>query len=320
MELIRPAPSPLKAQIGIRDHWSKPDGALQTALRSLQDLLGHDVVIEPEWPLLVTELDSFYADKSNLVAVVAGCVQAWAKSLTELLDDAAHEAWTEKVLEKVPVRMQVFVEVAASDKAATAWSEQRGGFVVSLPKKQVYQPAELFPVFRGDLLACFEEAKQTSLPERKAAEAAAADDWAGVEVDTATGKAEVIEAPKSSQVLPARAKIEFLPSVESLPRPDQLLLQPPYHLTMSVGHREIELQCSHSPSLQLLADYLKRWCRINHADTRSVSHDSLRNWRVLSMLTAIAAACRCRHTASIGVWPRGVVRQTEVEHRGDAVL
>jgi hypothetical protein len=186
----------------------------------------------------------------------------------ELLEDSAHEAWTDKVLEKVPVRMQVFVEVASSDKASTAWSEKRGGFVVSLPKKQVYQPAELFPVFRGDLLACFDERKKPQLPVKKAA--GGADDWEDVEVSAAPGKAAVVEAPLALRPSP-RAKVEFLPDVASLPRPDQLLLQPPYHLSLINGHQQIELQCSHSPSLQLLADYLKRWCRVNHADTRNVS-------------------------------------------------
>jgi hypothetical protein len=257
---------PLKAQVGIRDHWTKEDSPVQTSLRELQELLGHAVVVEPEWQLLVAELDTFYADKTNLVVVVAGCVQAWAKSMIELLEDAAHEAWTEKVLEKVPVRMRVFVEVADSAQAATAWSEQRDGFVVSLPKKQVYQPAELFPVFRGELLACFDVKKKPQLPERKAA--GSADDWEGVEVDTVTGKAEVVNPLKSVQT--SRPKVEFMPDVASLPRPDQLFLQPPYHLSLVHGHQQVELHCSHSPTLEFLAAYLKRWCRVNHADTRNV--------------------------------------------------
>ncbi|KAL2136196.1 hypothetical protein VTI74DRAFT_5074 [Chaetomium olivicolor] len=263
------APLPLKAKIGIRDHWSKEDGPLQTTLRDLEGILGHNVVIDPEWPLIVAELDKFYDDKANMIAIVAGCVQAWAKSMIELLEDSAHEAWTEQLLEKVPVRMQVFVNVASSAKAATAWSEQRSGFVVSLPQKQVYQPAELFPIFRAELLACFETRVQPQSPEKKAAGDAAADGWAGVELDTASGRVEVIETPKTTHQVPARSKVEFMPSAASLPRPDLLLLQPPYHLTMTSSHQCIELQCSHSPSLEFLADYLKRWCRVNHADTRN---------------------------------------------------
>lgn len=260
---------PLKAQVGIRDHWKKEDGPLQTTLRDLEGLLGHSVVIEPEWPLIVAELDSFYEDKNNLIAIVAGCVQAWAKSMMELLEDPAHADWTDTLLEKIPVRMRVFVEVAASASAATAWSEQRDGFVVSLPKKTVYQPAELFPVFRGGLLPCFEVKKKPQLPVRKA-ETGAADDWEGVEVDATTGTAQVAQAPRASYAPAAsRPKAEFLPNMASMPRPDQLFLQPPYHLSLIHGHHQIELHCSHSPTLELLAEYLKRWCRINHADTRN---------------------------------------------------
>lgn len=261
-------------------------------------------MVEPEWPLLITELDAFYANKTNLVVVIAGCVQTWARSMTALLDDSAHEAWTEKVLDKVPVRMRVFVDVASSAKAATAWSEERGGFVIGLPRKQVYQPAELFPVFQGDLLACFDVAKEPQLPVRKAA--AGADDWEGVEVDTATGKVQVetVETPKGSGLeTPARAKVEFLPNVASLPRPDQLFLKPPYHLTLLHGHQQIELHCSHSPTLQLLAEYFKRWCRVNHADTRNVCCRAFQTFGLSRLLTTTPAASRCAGEApSVCLW------------------
>ncbi|KAL2124912.1 hypothetical protein VTJ04DRAFT_1277 [Mycothermus thermophilus] len=261
---------PLKAQVAIRDNWTKADSPLQNTLHSLQELLGHEVAIDPEWPLLVAELDPFYEDKANLVIVVAGCVQVWAKSMSELLDDSANEAWTEQVLEKVPVRLRAYVEVASSpdQQASTSWSEERKGFVITLPKRRVLQPAELFPAFRGGLLACFEQPKkpQTATP---AAESKVADDWEGVDVVPGkTGQAEVvIRGPPS--LAAARNKVEFLPDVASLPRPDDLLLKPPYYLTLSHGGDMIELQCSHSPTLTVLAEYLRKWCRTNHNDTRN---------------------------------------------------
>jgi hypothetical protein len=262
---------PLKAQVAIRDNWTKADSPFQNALHSLQKLLGHEVAIDPEWPLLVAELDPFYEDKANLVIVVAGCVQVWAKSMFELLDDSANEAWTEQVLEKVPVRLRAYVEVASSpdQQASTSWSEERKGFVITLPKRRVLQPAELFPAFRGGLLACFEQPKkpQTATP---AAESKVADDWEGIDVVPGkTGQAEVvIRGPPS--LAAARNKVEFLPNVASLPRPDDLLLKPPYYLTLSHGGDMIELQCSHSPTLTVLAEYLRKWCRTNHNDTRNV--------------------------------------------------
>ncbi len=150
-------------------------------------------------------------------------------------------------------------------------------FVVSLPKRTVTLPAEFFASFRGALVGCFEEDKKEEhgLPHRGAAAAAAADDWADVEMDKATGKADVIEksglAASGGGGGGAQYKVDFLPDVNSLPRPDELFLRPPYHLIIQdLGRQRIEISCSHTPSLQLLAEYLKRWCRINHNDSRKV--------------------------------------------------
>ncbi|KAK4200026.1 hypothetical protein QBC40DRAFT_280690 [Triangularia verruculosa] len=174
--------------------------------------------------------------------------------MMELLDGTEHEAWGERLLEKVPSRLRLFVAIADSDRAATSWSEQRHGFIISLPKKQVFQPTELFPVFRGSLLACFDADKRTDLPIRETQTVgASADDWAEVEVNVDSSK--------------SRSRVEFLPNAASLPRPDQLFLRPPYYLTMSASNKRIELHCSHSPTLQFLSDYLQRWCRVNRHDT-----------------------------------------------------
>ncbi|KAK3329886.1 hypothetical protein B0H66DRAFT_542286 [Apodospora peruviana] len=263
---------PLKVQVGIRDHWTKEDSEVQTTLKSLEELLGHNVVVEPEWPLLVTELDTYYPDKGSLVAAVAYSVQAWAKAMMELLDDSAHEEWIETVLEKTGAvgRLRLYIEVAASSSetdGATSWSESRSGFVITLPKKQIYHTAELFPVFRGDLLTCFGVEKLPQLPIRSAA--SAADDWDEVNMAPTPQSAAASLLRGADAGGPNTRVVEFLPSVPSLPRPDELFLRPPFHLHMMASNREIEIQCSHSPSLQLLANYLKRWCRVNHHDTRN---------------------------------------------------
>jgi len=195
--------------------------------------------------------------------------------MTELLDDSAHEDWTEAVLEKSKYgRLRLFLEVSTSGEAATMWSDQRSGFVLNLPKKRLFQPAELFPIFRGELLTCF-QAKKTPVSARQGV--SAADEWADVKLDTATGKPEVIEKMSTSSLPTARTTVEFLPNALSLPRPDELFLRPPYHLTLVPGGSELEIQCSHSPTLKVIAGYLERWCRVNHHDTREVSLDLFAN-------------------------------------------
>lgn len=64
--------------------------------------------MDPEWQLLLNELGDFYPDKLNFVQIIAGCVEAFANSVAELLDDeAAHEEWIETLLETVKQRSQL---------------------------------------------------------------------------------------------------------------------------------------------------------------------------------------------------------------------
>lgn len=201
--------------------------------------------------------------------------------MIELLEDTTNEEWTEKVLEKTGSsggRVRLFLDVDGKiAKTATSWSEAREGFVITLPKKERIQPTELFPIFRGQLLCCFDTKTRNTITAAGGkgtddTATPAPDDWADVEMDTTTGTPKVMDRHDSPAIPANKAQPSpFLPTVTSLPRPDELLLRPPYHLQMRSSKGWIEIQGSHSPSLQLLADYLKRWCRVNHQDTRNVS-------------------------------------------------
>ncbi|KAM7202727.1 hypothetical protein V8F33_002653, partial [Rhypophila sp. PSN 637] len=242
--------SSLQARLGIRDHWDRDDSLVKEYFSKLETVLGHKVVSNPEWPLLLAELHGLFPDGREQVANIAETVQVWVKSMLELLDP--EDAWADKVLEKTANsagQLRLFLDVSASlDKPVTSWSEGQGGFVITLPRKVRVQPNELFPVFRGQLHTCFDEKKQTAQADK-------ADDWADVEVDTTTGTPRPQPSP-------------YLPTAASLPRPDQLLSKPPYHLLLRQSARGfIEIQCSHSPSLELLAYYLRTWYRVNHQDT-----------------------------------------------------
>ncbi|KAM0324334.1 hypothetical protein ACHAQA_008115 [Verticillium albo-atrum] len=258
---------PLKVQLGIRDHWTADGGSLQVSLKKLGDVLGQKVTVDPEWHLLINELGEFYPDKANLVQIIAGCVEVFTNSATELLEDeATNELWIEALLEKTKNRSQLklLVETTGQGNALASWSDQRLGFEIHLPKKKIIMPSELYPTFRSALLGCFDEKDASGRSQP-----AAADDWADVKLDAATGKLAVSE--KASPAFDASA-VEFFPNWESLPRPDELLLRAPYHLILHASSSRIEIEGSHSPSLKFLSDYLKRWCRVNHNDTRAVSH------------------------------------------------
>ncbi|CAK7273552.1 hypothetical protein SEPCBS119000_005714, partial [Sporothrix epigloea] len=69
------------------------------------------------------------------------------------------------------------------------------------------------------------------------------------------------------ETMPIRSS--SLATLDSLPKPEELFLRPPYHLIIAdYGHQKIVVHSSHSPSLHLLGEYMKRWCRINPHDSR----------------------------------------------------
>ncbi|KAI6088276.1 hypothetical protein F4821DRAFT_92506 [Hypoxylon rubiginosum] len=61
----------------------------------------------------------------------------------------------------------------------------------------------------------------------------------------------------------------MMPDVNSQPHPEKLLIDPPYHLVVYGGGKtSVEVQCSHSPTLEFLAEYLKKYCKANAQDVR----------------------------------------------------
>lgn len=146
------------------------------------------------------------------------------------------------------------------------WSAERTGFILALPQGHQPSLSELEPLFAQQLLSCFDEGAVGAavLAHRPAA----GDDWADVSMDSTTGKPSVVEPSQPKAVLP---QFERLPECSALGRPDELLLKPPYHLVVrDRGTTLVEVHGSHSPSLQLLAEYLKKWCRVNQQDSRKV--------------------------------------------------
>lgn len=78
-------------------------------------MLGLEVHCEPEWAILVSELDNVWEDKNQLIASVVSFLQTWFQVLTELLDDESQEEWADKLLTKINElcsRLNLVVEVS----------------------------------------------------------------------------------------------------------------------------------------------------------------------------------------------------------------
>ncbi|KAI1164143.1 hypothetical protein F5B18DRAFT_650862 [Nemania serpens] len=283
---------PIKVQLGIRDSWDSADAPVRKAIRALEEVTGVRVTVNPEWPLLYAELAAFYPDTATLVPSVAAAVGACCAALGALADDEANAEWADTLLERTGSHIRIIVEVSKSRETNITWSTQQSGIIISLPKASVPTQSHLHPLFAGALLALFDEkqpgraAKSSADPPYPSSptdtETPAQDDWADISVDTKTGTAGIVESPypnpththpqnRASQVVvaaPPQPAFDVLPTVETVPRPDDLLQRPPYHLLVHGASRTcVEVQCSHSPTLQFLAEYLKKWARTNHNNT-----------------------------------------------------
>jgi hypothetical protein len=119
-------------------------------------------------------------------------------------------------------------------------------------------------------------ATAASLNAHTSAAEGGGDDWADVSFDNATGRAAVLEVPhrhagRTAAAAAVAQQFDMIPDMNTIPRADDLLLKPPYHLIVKVHSKtHIEVECSHTPTLQFLSDYLKRWSRTNHNRTDNV--------------------------------------------------
>ncbi|KAL7961837.1 hypothetical protein V8C34DRAFT_301920 [Trichoderma compactum] len=71
--------------------------------------------------------------------------------------------------------------------------------------------------------------------------------------------------PQFKQELLYTLQIPLIPDVEKMKAPRELLLRPPYYLSIQATSQTcIIVQSSHSPSLEFLAKYLRKNCRRSH--------------------------------------------------------
>jgi hypothetical protein len=123
--------------------------------------------------------------------------------------------------------------------------------------------------FHDDLRNAFQPPpKQTSLKSRSHINDS---EEAFTEIDAEDLDSASIMTPTTTNLTMASRplRVDALPDISELQRPEELFKNPPYHLIVhhtSYG-KEISVQCSHQPSLDLMAEYFKRWVKRNHSQT-----------------------------------------------------
>jgi hypothetical protein len=131
----------------------------------------------------------------------------------------------------------------------------------------------MFSGFHTELRQAFQEPKVGSLPERAAASSSRPIEDGFTEVDSSDFDSASILTPATTERYVHRAPAaDALPNIKTLERPEDLMKRPPYHLIMTHTQygKFITIQGSHQPSLELIAEYFKKWTKKNHNQSNRV--------------------------------------------------
>lgn len=85
----------------VRDEWDNAESDIQKERKSLEALLGVEVKLAVEWPLLWTELKALYPDKNVFVPNIVSVTRTLFRSLNVKLEDEENTAWNDLFLEEI---------------------------------------------------------------------------------------------------------------------------------------------------------------------------------------------------------------------------
>ncbi|KAF2467950.1 uncharacterized protein BDR25DRAFT_266421 [Lindgomyces ingoldianus] len=255
---------PTRLKLDIRDQWTKEDCELQLAFKEITKVVGYRISCSPDWHLLWTELKTLFPDPGTFIPNVRGIVVLWSRTLIDLLQDEQNEEWTEQVLEELSKTqfVKIHLEVGSGELPGTRWTDDSAAFMITLPKSGPKIPSDIVNSIGPALLDCFKTTNTDNLP----AERLFPDDsWSDIGVDSTSGhistRVEQMRLPATTSM--AHSAVTILPDINTMERPEYLMLKPPYHLTISgnSSHGMIVIQCSHPPTLKVIEAYLKKWTK-----------------------------------------------------------
>ncbi|KDR80202.1 hypothetical protein GALMADRAFT_136727 [Galerina marginata CBS 339.88] len=258
---------PLKVRVDIRDQWNSPNGLIQKSVDALQKTLGHKIVPHVQWPVFYDALKGAYTDKATFVPAIIRVVTSFYDRLLARLEDEANNEWTEKLLEELGKKPDsswlLQIEASKGSRPQAALNVNLGVLTLEIPRRELPQDAETDSGFDKDFDDFF------ALPHSESSAASANDDeWAEV-IPGGETRSTAQPAVASLPIVPAPTRPRALPTVERLERPAELFKSiTPYILTVDATTRQLVIQGSHQPSLELLAAYLKKWAKTNMNDSQ----------------------------------------------------
>ncbi|KAF9267117.1 hypothetical protein L218DRAFT_1074426 [Marasmius fiardii PR-910] len=265
---------PLKIRVDIRDLFDSPSSTVHEAMANLEKILGHQIPAEPEWPALWSTLQPRFPEKSTFVPTIAHYTIGWYERLLGRLENDAYAVWTEQLLSVLAEsRRRLLLKVEPSQHGSTGtyitWNSTLRSFHLGIGNSDPLSESRLAGVLDGLFNTLFTEGGQqqgqgsssplsSSLPTE--------DDWA--DVDIIEKQKEKPWGPADNGPWKATRRVERLPTVDTLARPNELFRTTSPQLMIIHQHRQsLTVQCSHQPSLELLQAYLTKWAKTNTNDS-----------------------------------------------------
>ncbi|KAJ7504295.1 hypothetical protein B0H11DRAFT_1905555 [Mycena galericulata] len=258
---------PLKVRMDIRDLWDSSKSSVNESVSSLTKILGHTITPRVEWPILWAGLKEKFPDNSIFVPTIVRYTIAWYERLSGRLENEAYTEWTEQLLSVLTngsknvtlhIEESVLKAILQSDeqgisRPSTSWNAKLALFHLRVPKTEPVSQSKLDSSFDKDFENLFNA--DTDMKE---------DDWADVAAET---RMAAKPATTSSAIEPP-ASVARMPVLDGLARPQELFTSNgPYILIVEERGATIVVQCSHEPTLELLAAYLNKWAKSSSNDS-----------------------------------------------------
>ncbi|KAH6917924.1 hypothetical protein BKA70DRAFT_1415958 [Coprinopsis sp. MPI-PUGE-AT-0042] len=242
---------PLAIRKDIRDEWDSPKSSLQASISALTSVLGFVVKPDVQWVALWDALQD-KVDKGDFVPLIAGYAKTWYDRLAWRLEN--EEDWAEQLLNAIPnSQPSLNIDISGAARPSTRWVEKAQAFYLDVPNEQ--------QLSNGQVSAGFDEDFEFLLTEKPPSSV-------GPPVTVNETKAVRRATPSAQRVLAPQQLSDFhvegpatvvLPTVHKLDRPSELFTRTgPYILTVETGN-PLYIHGSHQPSLEVLANYLKKW-------------------------------------------------------------
>ncbi|KAF5329967.1 hypothetical protein D9611_010469 [Ephemerocybe angulata] len=258
---------PLKIRVDIRDLWNNVQSPLQQSVASLAETLGHKIVPQVKWPTLWGNLKKDFSDPETFVPGIVAYTTAWYEQLNWRLENDAFAEWTEtllSVLSKTSTGAEITLEIQVQSSPSvsvprTVWSDASNSFHLFIPHG---------PVSSSSIASYLEqELGQLFIPANSDGKELDEEGWADVGGEPRLSAGSVpLSAARGSKPGNDLSPPRTLPAITSLTRPSDLLqATTPYILIIETGN-PLLVQCSHQKSLEVLAQYLNKWGKINKND------------------------------------------------------